>query len=141
MTNEELTSVEAAYEKLAYYIQRWKLERFHYVLKSGCKIEYPQERTMEKMKKLILIYSVIAAFIMNTAFIMNLTYIGCVYPDIPCSLVFDEGEWKLLYCFSEADKRGAKKSIHNKRDVGLSGLPRSPETRSQRRTAELKPSG
>ncbi|MDR2490568.1 MAG: hypothetical protein LBD20_04100 [Spirochaetaceae bacterium] len=53
MTNEEVTSVEAAYKKVAYYIQRWNIERFHYVLKSGCKIEERQERTMEKMKTLL----------------------------------------------------------------------------------------
>ena len=39
MTNEEVESGEAAYEKVEYYIQRWKIERFHHVLKSGCKIE------------------------------------------------------------------------------------------------------
>jgi hypothetical protein len=43
MTNEEVESDEAAYEKVGYYIQRWKIrkrslrERFHHVLKSGCK--------------------------------------------------------------------------------------------------------
>jgi hypothetical protein len=47
---------------------------------------------MEKMKTLILMYSVISVFI------MNLTYMGRVYPDLLCSLVFDEDEWELLYC-------------------------------------------
>jgi hypothetical protein len=79
MTNEEVTSVEAAYEKVAYYIQRWKIEE-------------RQKRTMEKMKTLILMYSVISVFV------MNLTYMGRVYPDMLCSQVFDEDEWKLLYC-------------------------------------------
>jgi hypothetical protein len=36
--------VEQAFEKVKYYVQRWKIERFHYVLKSGCAIEKLQER-------------------------------------------------------------------------------------------------
>jgi hypothetical protein len=69
MTNEEVESYQAAYELVGYYIQRWKIERFHYVLKSGCRIEKLQERDMEKMKVLILMYSVIAVFIMNLTYI------------------------------------------------------------------------
>jgi hypothetical protein len=63
MTNDEVNTTEQAFEKVKYYVQRWKIERFHYVLKSGCAIEKLQERDMEKTKSLILIYSVIAVFI------------------------------------------------------------------------------
>jgi hypothetical protein len=38
MTGDGVESCHAAYEMVGYYIQRWKIERFHYVLKSGCKI-------------------------------------------------------------------------------------------------------
>ena len=37
-TNEEINSVEKAFEYVGYYVQRWKIERFHHVLKSGCNI-------------------------------------------------------------------------------------------------------
>jgi hypothetical protein len=40
--------------QVGYYLQRWKIERFHYVLKSGCAIEKPQERSMDKTTTLIL---------------------------------------------------------------------------------------
>jgi hypothetical protein len=79
MTSEGVESCQAAYEMVGYYIQRWKIERFHYVLKSGCGIEELQERNMEKMKALILMYSVIAVFI------MNLTYIARIRPELPCN--------------------------------------------------------
>ena len=39
MTNEPVETVGAAYERVCYYMQRWKIERFHYVLKSGCAVE------------------------------------------------------------------------------------------------------
>jgi hypothetical protein len=48
MTNDEVNTLEQAFEKVRYYVQRWKIERFHYVLKSGCAIEKIQEREMEK---------------------------------------------------------------------------------------------
>ncbi|MDR2210974.1 MAG: transposase, partial [Spirochaetaceae bacterium] len=48
VTSEPVNSTEEAYEYVGYYMQRWKIERFHYVLKSGCGIEKLQERSMEK---------------------------------------------------------------------------------------------
>jgi hypothetical protein len=69
MTNDDENSVEQAFEKVRYYVQRWKIERFHYAFKSGRAIEKLQERDMEKTKTLILMYSVIAVFIMNLTYI------------------------------------------------------------------------
>jgi hypothetical protein len=60
------------------------------VLKSGCAIEKLQERDREKTKTLIVMYSVI------TVFIMNLTYIVRVNSKLPCTILFDEDEWKVL---------------------------------------------
>ena len=40
MTNDAVNSLEQAFEKVRYYVQRWKIERFHYVLKNGCALEY-----------------------------------------------------------------------------------------------------
>jgi hypothetical protein len=38
--SEPVNSIEEAYEYVGYYTQRWKIERSHYVLKSGCAIWY-----------------------------------------------------------------------------------------------------
>jgi hypothetical protein len=80
-TNEEVKTTEQAFEKVRYYVQRWKIERFHHVLKSGCNIEKIQERDMEKTKTLIMTYSVISVFIMNP------TYIARVNPELPCGIL------------------------------------------------------
>lgn len=92
MTNQPITTEAEAIEMIENYAQRWKIERFHYVLKSGCAIEEKQARSYEKLKILILLYSVIAMRI------MNLTYIGRLFPELPCSVLLEEEEWKLLYC-------------------------------------------
>ncbi|MDR2552162.1 MAG: hypothetical protein LBD31_03215 [Treponema sp.] len=89
LTNGTVDSFEAAYEKVCWYTQRWKIERFHYVLKSGCAVEKLQERTITTV--LVQMYSVIAAGI------MNLTYLARLKPELPCTVYFEEEEWRLLY--------------------------------------------
>ena len=86
-----------------YYVQRWKIERFHYVLKSGCNAEKIQQRTYERIKPVLLIYSVIALFI------MTVTYMGRALPDALCNLFFDEDEWKILYRVAHKTKIAPKK--------------------------------
>jgi hypothetical protein len=48
MTGGPIGSLEEAYEYAGYYMQRRKIERFHYVLKSGCAIEKLQERSIDR---------------------------------------------------------------------------------------------
>jgi len=98
MTNEKVENIEAAYEKAAWYMQRWKIEQFHYVLKSGCTVEKLQERSMEKTTLLVLMYSIIASAI------MNITYAARLYPQLPCTVFFEEDEWKVLYCAANKTK-------------------------------------
>ena len=90
-TSLPLKSAADAMTIVEYYIQRWKIERFHFVLKSGCNAEKIQQRTYEKIKPVLLIYSVIAMFI------MSVTYIGRVLPDTTCDVFFDTDEWQILY--------------------------------------------
>ena len=98
MTNEAISSYEEAFIFVNYYIQRWKIERFHYVLKSGCNIEKIQQRDVEKIIPLILMYSIISVMI------LNMTYLSRLNPELPCSAIFDEEEWKTLYCISNKTK-------------------------------------
>jgi hypothetical protein len=102
-TSESVTSFEEAYRYVGYYIQRWKIERFHYVLKSGCAIEKIQERSIEKTTALILMYSIIAVMI------MNMTYMGRLKPDVPCSVLLETEEWQLLYRVANKTKTVPKK--------------------------------
>ena len=99
MTNEPVESAESAYEKAVWYMQRWKVERFHYTLKSGCAVEKLQERSMEKTTALVLMYSIIAVAI------LNITYIARIHPFLPCTVCFEEEEWKTLYCTANKTKK------------------------------------
>ncbi|MCL2138335.1 MAG: IS4 family transposase, partial [Treponema sp.] len=99
MTNEPVETDEAAYEKAVWYMQRWKVERFHYVLKSGCAVEKLQERSIEKTTTLVLMYSIIAVAI------LNITHIARIHPELPCTVCFEEDEWKVLYCTANKTKK------------------------------------
>ena len=91
MTN---LKVETAYDALqiaGYYRQRWKIEQFHFVLKSGCKIEKIQQRSVDGIELMILMYSIIAIHI------MQLTFLSRNAPETPCDLIFSEIEWKTLH--------------------------------------------
>ena len=115
MTNEPVETVEAAYDRIFYYTQRWKIERFHYVLKSGCAVEKLQERSMDKTTLLVLMYSVIAVMI------MNMTYIARICPEEPCTIFFEEEEWKVLYCTANKTKKAPRKPYSIKEAVTYLG--------------------
>jgi hypothetical protein len=120
MTNDEVNSVEQAIEKVRYYARRWKTGRFHCVLKSGCAIEKPRERDTGRTEAMIFICSVIAVFI------MNLAYIARVSPGLPCTILFDEDERKLLYCVANRTKEVPEKPYTIAEAAGHIGNPCGP---------------
>ena len=60
LTTEPVESFEDAMTAIEYYRARWKIEDWHRVLKSGCRIEDRQLETWERMEVLMSIYSVVA---------------------------------------------------------------------------------
>ena len=99
------------------YAHRWKIERFHFILKSGCKIEKNQAREYGRLSFLTLLYSVIAMQI------LNLTYLGKICPEISSGIVFVEEEWKVLCCCARKSKEipesySLKEAIY---DLGVLG--------------------
>lgn len=99
------------------YAHRWKIERFHFILKSGCKIEKNQAREYGRLSFLTLLYSVIAMQI------LNLTYLGKICPEISSGIVFAEEEWKVLCCCARKSKEipeaySLKEAIY---DLGVLG--------------------
>jgi hypothetical protein len=81
-TNVPITNAQEAFKVVEYYVQRWKIERFHHVLKSGCNIEKIQQRSYDRIVTLILIYSVIASYI------LAMTLTAQASPDATCDIFF-----------------------------------------------------
>lgn len=93
ITDTIVDSIETAIEVVGWYKQRWKIERFHYILKSGCNIDEIQLGTGERLEKAIALYSIIAWKI------LHLTYEARENPQVSCTLIFKEHEWQALYCY------------------------------------------
>jgi hypothetical protein len=90
LTNLPVNSRQDAIEKLNWYALRWKIEVFHKILKSGCKIEESKLRTSERLVKLIALYCLIGwrIFWLTMQFRAN--------PEQPAETVFTKLEIKLL---------------------------------------------
>jgi hypothetical protein len=93
-TNESVTTPQDAIKIAEYYVQRWKIERFHYIMKSGCQIEKIQQRSVDKIITVLLMYSIISIKI------LNMMYLARISPELPCNIIFGEDEWKILYCMA-----------------------------------------
>ena len=93
LTTLPVASLDAALEKVRWYIQRWQIEVFHRTLKSGCKVEQRQSKTAESLQAALAVDVVVAWRV------MMLAKLGREIPDVPCTAFFEEFEWKALCCF------------------------------------------
>jgi hypothetical protein len=59
VTDLAVTSPAEAVERLQWYAQRWKIELFHKILKSGCRVEAARLRTAERLTKLIAVFCIL----------------------------------------------------------------------------------
>lgn len=91
LTNLPITNCQEAIEKVRWYAHRWNIEIFHKIIKSGCSVEKAQLRTAERLKKYIVLKSIIAWRL----FWLCRTF--KVSQEDSCELVLSEMEWKILY--------------------------------------------
>lgn len=88
LTSLPIASSEEVLRVVDYYTARWGIEVFFRVLKTGCQVEEIQLETSERLKNCLMFYKIIAWRV------MYLTYLGRECPDLPCSAVFAEIEWR-----------------------------------------------
>jgi hypothetical protein len=93
LTTLPVTSLEEAKTALAYYAKRWGIEIYHRVLKSGCRIEDRQLGTAKRLANCLAIDMVVAWRI------HHLTWLGREMPNVPCTVYFEDAEWKALVGF------------------------------------------
>ena len=60
ITTLNVTSFEQACQCLRWYALRWLIERFHYVLKSGCRIEQLPLEMRERIQRALATYVIVA---------------------------------------------------------------------------------
>lgn len=94
-----IDSLEAAKQAVHWYTFRWLIERYHYVLKSGCRVEHLQLETADRLQRALATYCVVAWRL------LWLTYEARRAPDTPCDQILSTEEWQCLY---SATHRSAK---------------------------------
>jgi Transposase DDE domain len=98
LTTCEISTTEQAQECLRWYCLRWRIEDWHRVLKSGCRIEALQHKTAERLKRAIAINLVIAWRI------MLMTLLGRACPDLPAELLFSDAEIEVLQAYAKKNE-------------------------------------
>ncbi len=94
LTTMPVTNLDEAIEKLKWYALRWGIEVLHRTLKSGCRIEQRQLGNADRIEACLAIDMVVAWRI------YYLNKLGRETPQSPCTVYFEEAEWKALMVFT-----------------------------------------
>ncbi len=102
ITTLQVTRFEQATQRLMWYARRWGIEVLHRTLKSGCRIEQRQLGQADRIEACLAIDLVVAWRI------YHLTKLGRDVPEAPCTVYFEEDEWKALMVFTTKKKTAPK---------------------------------
>jgi hypothetical protein len=95
LTTIEVRSLKQAMKCVRWYCLRWRIEEWHRVLKSGCRILEHQNHTAEVLARTIALDAVIAWRI------MVLALLGRELPELPCDLLFNAWECQALQLLAQ----------------------------------------
>jgi len=92
LTNVPVTTLADAIERIEWYGQRWHIEVYHKVLKSGCTVEDCRLQTADRLQRYLTLFGVVAWRV------YWITHLNRHQPEAPCTLVLTTHEWEALYC-------------------------------------------
>lgn len=92
LTTLPVDSFQDAVAWVRWYSYRWLVERYHFVLKSGCRVEEMQLEEADRIQRALATYCIVAWRL------LWLTYEARQNPDVPCEGVLEAHEWQALYC-------------------------------------------
>lgn len=96
---------QMAMQLVTWYSYRWRIERFHYIIKSGCKLEQLQLRTVAALRKAVLLYSLCAFKL------MQLLYQSRVDPHQSCTNYISLEESQVIYLYHHKVKLVQKQPL------------------------------
>jgi hypothetical protein len=99
ITSLPVTTLEQAHQMVEWYTYRWLIERFHYVLKSGCKLEDRQLHTQARLERLLAVFNLVAWRL------LWLTYQARQTPEASCLVALTEEEALVLYAHHHRTSR------------------------------------
>lgn len=83
-------SYAQACERLDWYRARWSIEVYHRTVKSGCRIKERQLASAKRLEACLAIDMVVAWRI------FHLVKLGRETPQVPCTVYFEEPQWRAL---------------------------------------------
>jgi hypothetical protein len=84
-------TAEEVLKVIDYYAARWAVEVYNRTWKTGCRVEEIQLETQARLKNCLAMYAIVAWRV------LYLTYLNRSCPRLPCTVVFEEGEWKSVW--------------------------------------------
>jgi len=98
LTTCAIDSIDDAQACLRWYCLRWRIEDWHRVLKTGCRIEDLAHHSAERLERAIAINLVIAWRI------MLMTLLGRACPELPAEVLLSEIEVTVLNAFAKQNQ-------------------------------------
>jgi len=92
LTTLEVACFEQASRCLRWYSYRWLIERYHYTLKSGCRLEQLQLETADRLERALATYAIVAWRL------LWLTYEARSHPSESIKGILPAHYWIALYC-------------------------------------------
>lgn len=99
LTTLPVSTLEQAYDCVQKYSKRWLIERYHYVLKSGCQVEELQLEEADRIERAIAMYCIIAYKL------LHITYLARICPEASALKILKKDELEALYFFSHKTKK------------------------------------
>lgn len=97
-TSAPIKTFAQARKLLQLYTQRWQVEVFFRILKTGCRVEEIQLKSHQAVLNVLMLYLVVAWRI------HYLVHLGRVCPELPCSVLFEVHEWRAALAVARYQK-------------------------------------
>ncbi len=91
LTTLPIKSEEDLNKIIQAYLARWDIETLFRTFKTGCRVEERSLRTSDRL------YPMFALFLIVAWRINSLSRISRINPELPCTVIFSEMEWKSAY--------------------------------------------
>lgn len=91
LTTLPIETVDEILRVVDFYAARWIVETYFRTLKSGCRVEKIQLETKARLQNCLAMYVIIAWRI------LHLTHLNRTAPNLPCTAVFADHEWKPVW--------------------------------------------
>ena len=92
LTTLPIETLDQAQQCIVWYTFRWRIERFHFTLKSGGNYEKLELHTGERLWRALAVYMVVAWRV------LRIDLIARTCPAVPCTAFLTDDEWHVLCC-------------------------------------------